>query len=93
MTKIELAIINDLGLHIRASDKLVRCASAFVSEIEITFNNKSIDSKRILQVMSIGAIKGDVLSFAINGPDESLATKKITELLESGFGEINETID
>ena len=83
----EFTISNTLGLHVRASDKLVECASKFISDVKMIFKNEQIDCKRILQVISLGAKQGDKIAIVITGQDAKQAIVALSELIESGFGE------
>lgn len=83
----DFIISNILGLHIRASDKLVDCANSYISEIFMIHDKKKIDTKRIMQVLSSGAKKGDKIKIEIIGEDAENAMQAITKLIESGFGE------
>lgn len=87
-----LTISNTLGLHVRASNKLVECASKFISEIYIELGQERIDAKRILQVMTLGAKLNDIITISVIGSDAELALEKLTELIDSGFGE-NQTCE
>ena len=83
----EFIIPNTLGLHVRASNKLVECACKFISDVKMIFNDEQIDCKRILQVMSSGAKMGDKIAIVVTGNDANQAITALSELIESGFGE------
>lgn len=87
-SNISVTIINQLGLHVRASSKLVDCASRFVAKITIKFDKKQADAKRIIEVMSLGAGLGAQLEIVADGSDEVLALQALNELFLTGFGEI-----
>jgi len=83
----KLKIVNKLGLHARASMKLISLAGRFRSEIWICYGGHRVDAKDILNVMSLGAAQGSEIELIISGIDEADALKKITDLIQSGFGE------
>ncbi len=87
MLSKDFTISNILGLHVRASNKLVECANSFISEVDLLYNDQKIDAKRILQVMTLGAKKNDTITIFVYGADADAAFAKISELIESGFGE------
>ncbi|MDD7805428.1 MAG: HPr family phosphocarrier protein [Endozoicomonas sp. (ex Botrylloides leachii)] len=87
MIKEEVTIINKLGLHARAASKFVNVASGYVSQIQISFNNKTIDGKSIMAVMMLAAGKGSVLKLNIEGEDEQKACKAICKLIDNCFDE------
>ena len=87
MIEKKIKIINKLGLHARASMKLINLAGRFQSQILIRFQNHQADAKDILDVMGLGAAMGTEIEFIIDGPDEDQAMTKIIELVENRFGE------
>ncbi len=85
--KRKIKVSNKLGLHARASSKLVNITNQFESEIKISKENLEIDAKSILGILSLAASKGTEIEINITGNDEEYAMKKITELFDSKFGE------
>lgn len=87
MLKKKLIITNKLGLHARASMKLISLAGRFQSTIFIKYDNQEVDAKDIINVMALGAAKGAEIEVIIEGPDENPAWDKISELINNRFGE------
>lgn len=87
MEKTRIQLVNRLGLHVRASSKLVDLATKYISHMTIECKGKKANAKRILEVMTLGAKEGDYLALAIEGKDEQQAMKAITALLHEKFGE------
>lgn len=87
MLRKKLSVINKLGLHARASMKLISLASRFESEIFLHFATGKADAKDILAVMSLGASQGAEIEVSAAGPDEAEALNRITELFQNRFGE------
>ena len=87
MIVLNFKIINSLGLHVRACSKIVDCASKFSSSIIIFYNNNQADCKRIIDIMSVGAVYGAAVKIEVSGEDEIIAAEKIGDLFKSGFGE------
>ena len=87
MIQKSATIINKLGLHARASSKLVSLASRFGCKIEISSDNQTINAKSIMGVMMLGATQGTEITLTIDGEDEATAMKVLTELIENRFGE------
>lgn len=87
MIEKTLTIINKLGLHARATMKLVDTATRFQSKVEMVCNNQTVDAKDILQTMSLGAAKGTQVMFIIDGQDEARAMQAIEDLINDYFGE------
>ncbi len=87
MLQKKLTIVNKLGLHARASVKLINLAGRFQSEILLSYDNREINAKSILGTMALGAAQGAEIILIVSGPDEELALEKISELINNGFGE------
>jgi phosphocarrier protein len=87
MLKEKITIINETGLHARPASILVQAASDFLSEIEIDHEDKHINAKSIINVLSLGLRKDDVILLSIEGVDEAAAMKDLKTLFESGFGD------
>lgn len=83
----KLTIVNDLGLHARAAAKLVGCASRYGCKIDLIHNQRRVDGKSILGVMTLGASKGTELEVIIEGDEETAALQAIEALINDGFGE------
>lgn len=87
MLEREVEIVNKLGLHARAAAKLVGCASAYASDVTVSFKSQSVDAKSIMSVMLLAASKGSVISIRCEGRDESAAMDAVTDLIANRFGE------
>ncbi len=87
MLKKKLIIPNKLGLHARASMKLISLAGRFKSEISIHHDDYEVDAKDIINVMALGAAQGSEIEIIASGEDEAIALEKICELINNRFGE------
>lgn len=87
MIKLDITIINKLGLHARASAKLVALAGRFQSQIDINKAGQTVNGKSIMGVMMLGANQGTVLSLSIDGPDEEEMAHALTQLINNRFDE------
>lgn len=83
----QVTIVNKLGLHARAAMKLVNMAGRFESDILITFKNREVNAKSIMNVMVLGASKGSNLTLTAEGNDEADAMTAIKDLINNKFGE------
>jgi phosphotransferase system HPr (HPr) family protein len=70
MIKTTITVKHALGLHARASMQLVDCVSRFSSTVIICCGKKSCDAKNILDVMTLGATRGMLLTVKVDGEDE-----------------------
>lgn len=82
-----VTIVNKLGLHARASAKLVALASRFVSEITLKRNEKQVNAKSIMGVMMLAANKGSELAIITEGEDAEEALIALENLINTKFGE------
>ena len=87
MIKSELTIINKLGLHARATNKLVTTASRFDSKITLKAKGREVDARNIMQVMMLAASQGTEVELAADGPDEQEAIDALVALIDDYFGE------
>lgn len=87
MIRQPITIQNKLGLHTRAAAKLVDTAKKFESRVELTYRERTVDAKSIMGVITLGAMKDDVLDLTITGNDESETLAAIEKLVNGKFGE------
>ena len=87
MLTFEIQIINKLGIHARASSKLVELANQFTSKIVIDKEGRTANAKSIMSVMMLSANFGSTINITIDGIDETLAMTKISELINNKFYE------
>ena len=87
MIRHPITIINKLGLHARATAKLVNTASEYDSSVRISGKGRDVDAKNIMQVMMLAASKGTDVELIADGPDEEQAIEALVELINDYFGE------
>ncbi len=87
MLSKQLTIINKLGLHARATTKLVTLVNQFASEVIIQLDNKSANAKSIMSVMMLAAAQNCQISLTITGDDEKECLMAVVELFNNRFGE------
>lgn len=87
MIRQQITIQNKLGLHTRAAAKLVDTAKRFESRIELLYQDRAVDCKSIMGVITLGAQKGNILDVTITGDDETQALAAIEQLINDKFGE------
>ena len=90
MIKKKVTIVNDAGLHARPAAALVKVASKYESDFYMHMYGYKVNGKSILGVMTLAAEKGAEIELEVDGPDENEALEAITELIDSGFGEVYE---
>jgi phosphocarrier protein HPr len=84
----EVTIVNKYGLHARPAMQFVEMANKFACGIEVTKASLTVDAKSIMSVMRLAATKGTKLVIVADGNDADEAIDALSELIESGFGEM-----
>lgn len=87
MIKTKITIINNLGLHARASAKFVSTAARYQSQINLIKESQTVNGKSIMGVMTLAANKGSALIMEIDGPDEVEMNEALVQLINNYFGE------
>ncbi len=87
MQKQDAQIINNLGLHARASAKLTQLASQFPCEVWVARNGRRVNAKSIMGVMMLAAAKGSTIAIETCGEREEEAMTALLALINNFFGE------
>ncbi|WP_139850947.1 HPr family phosphocarrier protein [Acinetobacter pullicarnis] len=87
MIDTTIDVINKLGLHARASGKLIEVTTKFRASIQIGKGDKLVDAKNILSLLMLGAGKGTTLRLVIDGVDEDQALSEVQALFAAKFYE------
>jgi phosphocarrier protein len=87
MIERKLAVVNRLGLHARASARVVQVASQFQCALFLLHRGREINAKSIMGLMMLAAGKGSELTLRADGPDEAAAADAIAQLFADRFGE------
>ena len=87
MPKAEAEILNQLGLHARASAKLTQLAGSFPCEVWMERNKRRINAKSIMGVMMLAAGKGSKVTIETNGERAEEALQAMLALIADKFGE------
>jgi phosphocarrier protein HPr len=87
MIERELVISNRLGLHARATAKLVQTVSAFRCAVTVAAKGREVNAKSIMGVMLLAAGQGSTVIVRADGEDETAAIDAVTALFERRFDE------
>lgn len=80
-------IVNEKGLHARASAKLVELVEGFDAEAEVTHDGQSTGADSIMGLMMLGASKGKTIEVETTGADAEALADAIEALVANRFGE------
>jgi phosphocarrier protein HPr len=84
-----VTIVNDRGLHARASAKFVTFVSRLPQEllIEVEKDGQTVTGSSIMGLMMLGASKGTEITIHVTGNESDRALEKLIGLVTDGFGE------
>ena len=85
--RVKAAIVNQRGLHARASAKFVATASKFRSEITVVKDDNAVSGRSIMGLMMLAAAKGTTVELIADGPDAREAIAALTSLIAARFHE------
>ncbi len=74
------------GLHARPAAVFVKNAKGFQSQITLSKNDKTVNGKSLLSILTLGAGQGDPVVLKADGDDAESAIDKLASLLEDDLG-------
>jgi phosphocarrier protein len=80
-------IVNERGLHARASAKFVKLAAAFDAEVTVTRDGTTVDARSIMGLMMLAAGLGCAIEISAEGPEAKPALAALVELVQERFDE------
>ena len=83
----EVVINNQVGLHARPATFFIQKANEFKSSIWVEKDERRVNAKSLLGVLSLGIIKGTAVTIIADGADEEAAISTLAELIDSDFSE------
>ena len=87
MTKIDVTITNNIGLHARPATFFIQKANSYKSSVWIEKEDRKINAKSLLGVLSLGIAKGMTVTIIAEGIDETEAINGLANLINTGFAE------
>jgi len=82
-----LQIINEKGLHARASAKLVEVVEGFDARAEVSRDGMSASGDSIMGLLMLAASKGSSIEVRTSGPDAAALADALDALVADRFGE------
>jgi phosphocarrier protein HPr len=83
----ELPIVNERGLHARASAKFVKCAEGFDAAISVSRDGHTVPATSIMGLMMLAAAMGTSITVEASGPEAQQAMAALEGLVASKFDE------
>lgn len=87
MVSKEIVVQNQVGLHARPATFFIQKANEFTSSIWISKDERKVNAKSLLGVLSLGITRGTSISVTADGADEEAAVEALTSLVASNFAE------
>ena len=87
MVSREVTIKNNVGLHARPATFFIQKANEFKSSIWVEKEDRRVNAKSLLGVLSLGIMGGTDIRIIAGGIDETQAVDELVRLVESGFSE------
>ncbi len=83
----EVEVQNQVGLHARPATFFIQKANEFRSTIWVEKDERRVNAKSLLGVLSLGIVGGTTIKIIADGTDESAAVDSLVRLIESGFAD------
>lgn len=84
----DVTIQNQVGLHARPATFFIQKANEYKSSIWIEKDERRVNAKSLLCVLSLGIVGGTTIRLIADGADEKQAVEGIINLINSGFSEV-----
>jgi phosphotransferase system HPr (HPr) family protein len=82
LIEIRVIVLDETGLHARPAAQFVKAANGFTSEIWIRKDDKKVNAKSIVGVLSLGASQGTEIVIGAQGEDEIEAVQELEKLIK-----------
>ena len=83
----DVLVQNQVGLHARPATFFIQKANEFKSSIWVEKEERRVNAKSLLGVLSLGIMGGTKIRIIAGGLDEEQAVEELVKLVESGFAE------
>lgn len=83
----DVSVENQVGLHARPATFFIQKANEFKSSIWVEKDERRVNAKSLLGVLSLGIVGGTSIRITADGSDEKDAVDALVKLVESGFTE------
>ena len=83
--RTSFVVINEKGMHTRPSTELVKCASSFKSQVNLIYQNLTVNAKSLLGILMLAAARGARIKVEAEGEDAEEAVESIIALARNKF--------
>lgn len=81
MLSREIIVVNDVGLHARPATFFIQKANSYKASIWIEKDDRRVNAKSLLGVLSMGIVKGTAITIIADGEDEAEAIEGLDSLI------------
>lgn len=85
MVQKEVKVQNQIGLHARPATFFIQKANEFKSSIWVEKDERRVNAKSLLGVLSLGIVGDQIIKIIADGADEQAAVDALVSLVESAF--------
>ncbi|MDO9473067.1 MAG: HPr family phosphocarrier protein [Caulobacter sp.] len=85
--KRTVEIVNERGLHARASAKFVKLAASFDAEVSVSRDGSTVDARSIMGLMMLAAGIGSTIEISAEGEEAEAALEALCTLVANRFDE------
>ena len=83
----DVTVKNQVGLHARPATFFIHKANEFKSSVWVEKEERRVNAKSLLGVLSLGIVGGTTIRIIADGVDEQAAVDSLVKLVESAFAE------
>ncbi len=83
----DVTVINQVGLHARPATYFIQKANEFKSSIWVEMDERKVNAKSLLGVLSLGIMGESQIRIIASGTDEEQAVTELVKLVDSGFAD------
>ena len=83
----DVMVQNQVGLHARPATFFIQKANEFKSSIWVEKEERRVNAKSLLGVLSLGIVGGTTIKIIADGADEQDSVENLVKLVKSGFTE------
>lgn len=87
MASLSLRIVNEKGLHARASAKFVEVVEGFDADAQVTRDGMSVSGDSIMGLLMLAASRGTTIEVETSGTQADALAAALTALVADRFGE------
>jgi len=85
MTKDTVTVTDEIGFHARTASLFAKKAGGFNSNVQVSFNGKTVNGKSMLAIMTLGVKSNASVEISAEGDDEKEALQALSDFVKNNF--------